>query len=146
MKIEIVTKFNIGDEVVAYVNKQGFKKFRVENIRVQTYSIDYTGENIEYLCSTVTDSNLKCQQTFTESELFTADELRDCVNKFLTFPTTSAEAKHDLDMYVGIKDYIRNQPAVNMSDNVRWIDFINWLESKFPEMEQYVKMNTRTRF
>ena len=142
MKIEIVTKFNIGDEVIAFVSKRGFQKFKVEDIRVQTRSIDYTGENIEYLCSTVTDSGLKCQQTFTQSELFTADELRDCVNKFLTFPTTMKEAKHDIDMYREIKDLIQHRiPVAYLSDNVRWVEYIKWLESKFPEIEQFVKTN-----
>ena len=142
MKIDIVTKFNIGDEVVAYVSKRGFRKYRVDDIRVQTHSIKYTGDDIEYRCTLITNDELTCRETFTESELFTADELRDCVNKFLTFPTTTKQAKYDIDMYSEIKNLIQHCiPVAYLSDNVRWIEYVKWLESKFPEIEQFVKMN-----
>lgn len=145
MKIEIETKYDVGDIVIGYKPKYGFVKYIIKDVIVERRSYDYNG-GIEYLCENLIDGNLSCRETFAESELFTADDIYEQLGKVVTYPTTTEQAKHDLDMYVGIKDYIRNQPAVNMSDNVRWIDFINWLESKFPEMEQYVKMNTRIKF
>ena len=140
MKIEIVTKFNIGDEVIGYVRKRGFRKFKVEDIRVQTRSVDYTGEDIEYLCSIIADSDLKCQETFTftQSELFSSDGLRDCVNKFLTFPTTAKQAKHDLDMYRAIVDVLPSANCNYMVYNTTYWDCRKWLENKFPELEQLI--------
>lgn len=140
MKIEIETKFNIGDEVIGY--SHGFKKYTVKDIKIGKHSVAYSGIEVDYFCVTVGSFVTSCAETFAESELFTADELRDYVNKFLTFPTTSAEAKHDIDMYSEIKNLIQHRiPVAYLSDNVRWTEYIKWLELKFPEIEQFVKTN-----
>lgn len=145
MKIEIVTKFNIGDEVIGYVRKRGFRKYRVDDIRVQTHSVEYTGEDIEYRCTMITDGNLTCQETFTQAELFSADGLRDCVNKFLTFPTTTKQAKHDLDMYRAIVDALPSANCNYMVYNTTYWDCRKWLENKFPELEQFININKNNR-
>ena len=141
MKIEIVTKFNIGDEVIGYVSKRGFRKYRVDDIRVQMHSIEYMRENIEYRCTLITNGDLTCQETFTQAELFTADDIYERLNKVVTYPTTTEQAKRDIEMYSEIKDLIQHSTPVFMSDNVRWIDCVKWLESKFPEIELCVKIN-----
>lgn len=140
MKIEIETKYNIGDEVIGYVSERGFRKYKVDDIRVQTRSIEYTGEDIEYRCTMITNDDLTCQETFTQSELFTADDIYERLGKVVTYPTTTERARHDINMYLGLKNILWNPHAYS---EIHPSDLIRWLESKFPEIEQYVKTNIK---
>ena len=134
MKIEIVTKFNIGDEVIGY--SHGFKKYTVKDIKIGKHSVAYSGIEADYFCVTVGSFETSSAETFAESELFTADELRDCVNKFLTYPTTTKQAKHDLDMYRAIVDALPSANCNYMVYDTTYWDCRKWLENKFPELEQ----------
>ena len=145
MEIKIETKYNLGDIVIGYRNGIGFKKYKIKDIQYIKQSVMYDGyDEPEYLCELATETNTKCSERFKESELFAADELRDYLNKFLTYPTTSAEAKRDIEIYSEIKDLIRYRtPVTHLSDNVRWIECIKWLENKFPELEQIRKQGVK---
>ena len=140
MKIEIETKYDVGDIVIGYKPKYGFVKYIIKDVIVEKRSYDYSG-GIEYLCEKLTDD--KFRESFTESELFTADELRDYVNKFLTFPTTTKQAKHDLDMYRAIVDALPSANCNYMVYNTTYWDCRKWLENKFPELEQFINKNIR---
>ena len=141
MKIEIETKYNIGDIVIVHKPKNGFMKYEIVDIYVEQQSVMYTGNKVRYLCQKVGSGNLSCRDSFYESELFTVDDIFEQLGKVVTYPTTSEQAKRDIEMYSEIKDLIQRSTPVFMSDNVRWIDCVKWLESKFPEIELCVKIN-----
>lgn len=142
MKIEIETKYNVGDIVIGYKPKHGFRKYEIVDIIVEQ-SVKYAGNEIRYLCQMVGNGNLSCQDSFFENELFTESDIYEQLGKVVTYPTTSEQAKRDIKMYSEIKDLMQCSTPVFMSDNVRWIDCTKWLESKFPEIEQFVKQNKK---
>lgn len=143
MKIEIETKYNIGDIVIAYQPQRGFAKYKIVDIRIGRQSVNYRGGDIEYSCRLLTNGNLSCSDSFTENELFTESDIYERLRKFMTYPTSTDEAKHDIDIYVGLKDMLRNVPTIAMSNNVHPSEYTKWLESKFPEIEQHLKYNSK---
>jgi hypothetical protein len=141
MKIEIETKYNVRDIVIGYKPKYGFMKYEIVDIFVEQQSVKYTGNNVRYLCQMVGKGNLSCQDSFYESELLTVDDIYEQLGKVVTYPTTTEQAKHDINMYVGLKNFLWNPHAY--LENTHTSDLIKWLESKFPEIEQYVKTNMK---
>ena len=140
MKIEIETKYDVGDIVIGYKPKYGFVKYIIKDVIVEKRSYDYSG-GIEYLCEKLTDD--KFRESFAESELFTADDIYERLNKFLTYPTTTKQAKHDLDMYRAIVDALPSANCNYMVYNTTYWDCRKWLENKFPELEQFINKNIR---
>lgn len=140
MKIEIETKYDVGDIVIGYKPKYGFVKYIIKDVIVERRSYDYNG-GIEYLCENLIDGNLSCKDSFYESELFTADDIYERLSKVVTYPTTTEQARRDIDMYIGLKEILWS--TYSRSENIRPSDFIKWLESKFPEIEQYLKYNSK---
>lgn len=145
MKIEIETKYNVRDIVIGYRPKHGFVKYEIVDIFVEQQSVKYTGNNVRYLCQMVGNGNLSCQDSFNESELFTADDIYEQLSKVVTYPTTTEQARHDIDMYIGLKDILWNTPTMGLT-NKHSSDFMKWLENKFPELEQqFINMNKNIR-
>lgn len=141
MKIEIETKYDVGDIVIGYKPKYGFVKYIIKDVIIERRSFDYNG-SIEYLCEKLIDGNLSCRDSFCESELFTADDIYEQLSKVVTYPTTTEQARRDIDMYVGLKDILWNTPTMGIT-NKHSSEFIKWLENKFPEIEQFVEQNKK---
>lgn len=139
MKIEIETKYDVGDIVIGYKPQYGFVKYIIKDVIIERRSYDYTG-GIEYLCEMLTNSECTCRDSFTENELFTESDIYERLNKFMTYPTTTEQARHDINMYLGLKNILWNTYT---HSEIHPSDLIKWLESKFPEIEQYVKTNMK---
>ena len=136
MKIEIETKYNIGDEVIGY--SDGFEKYTIKDILIEQQSVSYRAPEPRYLC-TMRSGEFCCDKSFNESELFTADDIYERLGKVVTYPTTTEQARHDINMYLGLKNILWNPHAY--SENINLV--IKWVESKFPEIEEFLKQNKK---
>ena len=137
MDINIKTKFNLGDTVICHKPGKGFAKYKIVDIRIGSRSVNHKENNIEYDCSLLTNEDQ--QETFAEEELFNEATIYDDLIKFMTYPRTLAEARHDVEMYKGLKAFIQHGAPVMLSDNVNWIDYVKWLEEKFPAIEEFIQ-------
>ncbi len=69
MRVEVNTKYNVGDVVFGYYNKNFFK-FKITNIQIQTnYNTQWT--EVIYSCTAIIeDSECTFRHEFNECELY----------------------------------------------------------------------------
>ena len=99
MKIEINTKYAIGDELYAFNDSMG--KFRVDDIVIPCGCAKYGDWEIAYEC-TLTDSELAYSARFRECELYTAGELSRILQAIIGVDSVSAD--------VNVADKLRGKP------------------------------------
>lgn len=98
MKIEINTKYAIGDELYAF--DDGLNKFKVDDMVIPCGSAKYGDWEIAYECTLVTDGELKYSARFRECELYTADELGRILQAITSVESSS----------VNVADKLRGKP------------------------------------
>lgn len=99
MKIEINTKYAIGDELYAF--DDGLNKFRVDDIVVPCGSVRYGDWEVAYECTLISKGELEYSARFRECELYTKEEL-SIILQVVTSKNTDTD--------VNVADKLRGKP------------------------------------